>query len=206
MSTPNHLEQISSRIKISDRGTVFVASDFSDLSDNVSIRKSLSRLEKAGLIRRVIRGVYEYPEYSEFLSENVAPSPHKVALALARNYSWTVVPNGDTALNQLGLSTQVPAKWTYVGDGPYKEYSFGNTVIHFNRTANKDISKLSYKSALLVQAIKAIGKDNVNEMQIEKLAKLMSDDEKSAILSEGQHMTAWVYEIVKKICNGVTST
>ena len=201
MSIANPMEQISGRIKTSKPGALFIASDFGDLADNEAIRKSLSRLAESGLIRRVIRGIYEYPEFSEFLKEKVAPSPHKVAMTIARNFSWTIVPNGDTALNQLGLSTQVPAIWTYVSDGPYKTYTFENTVLHFNHTANKDISKLSYKSALLVQAIKAIGRDRISEIDMKKISKLMSANEKLAILTEGQYMTVWVYEIVKRICN-----
>ena len=204
MNSTSPLEQISDRIKASEGGTVFVASDFRDLANSGSISKTLSRLEADGLVRRVIWGVYEYPKFSAFLKEDVATSPHKVALALARKHSWVIVPNGNTALNQLGLCTQVPAVWTYVSDGTNKEYPIDNTVIRFNKTAKKDISKLSYKSALLVQAIKAIGKDRLDDSHMRKIAKLMTDDEKAAILAEGQYMTAWVYEAVKKICNGVT--
>jgi hypothetical protein len=202
MNDFNPLEQIRDRIKNSEFGTVFILSDFLDLADYDSVKKSLSRLAKSGLIRRIIRGVYENPEYSTFLKENVAPSPHKAALALARNYGWTIVPNGDTALNQLGLSTQVPAEWTYVSDGPYKEYPLDKTIIRFKHTANKDISRLSYKSALLVQAIKAIGKDGFNDAQLRKIRRLMTAEEKKAILAEGKYMTNWVYELIKKICNG----
>jgi hypothetical protein len=202
MSTTSPLEKIRERIRESDLGTIFTPSDFSDLADRGTVKMGLSRLEKTGLIRRVIRGVYEYPEYSEFMREYVAPSPHQIALALARNYSWTIVPNGDTALNQLGLSTQVPAEWTYVSDGPYKEYSLGKAVIRFKRTTNKDISKLPYKSALLVQAIKAIGKDRLDGAQMTKISELMSTEEKNAILTEGKYMTDWVYAAIKKICNG----
>ena len=196
------LNIIRERIKKADSGTMFIPSDFLDISDSVTVRKGLSRLEKAGLIRRVIHGVYEYPEYSELLKEYISPSPHNVALALARNYGWTIVPDGDTALNQLGLSTQVPAEWIYVSNGPYKEYLLGKTLIRFKRTTNKDISNLSYKSALLVQAIKAIGKERLDNIYIEKIRKLMTSDDKTAILKEGQYMTAWVYDAVKKICNG----
>jgi len=202
INTQGPLDQINKRIKDSLPGTVYVASDFNDLADNEPIRKSLSRLEKAGSIRRILRGVYEYPEYSDFLREYVAPSAHHIALALARNYSWTIVPDGDTALNQLGLSTQVPAEWIYVSDGPYREYSFGKTILRFKHTANKDISKLSYKSALMVQAIKAIGRDRFNDTFAKKISGLMTSGEKAAILAEGKYITAWVYEIVKSVCGG----
>ena len=202
MSLMNPLDKIRDRIKKSELGTIFVPSDFSDIADYGTVKMGLSRLEKAGLIRRVIRGVYDYPEYSDLLKEYIAPSPHKVALALARNYSWTIVPNGDTALNQLGLSTQVPAEWTYVSNGPYKEYLLGKTLIRFKRTTNKDVSNLSYKSALIVQAIKTIGKERLDNIYMKKIEKLMTSDDKVAILKEGQYMTAWVYDAVNKICNG----
>jgi hypothetical protein len=202
MDASNPLEQICNRISASDAASVFVSSDFNDLASSVSIRKSLSRLEKAGLIRRVLQGVYEYPEYSSFLGEYVATSPHRVALALARNYCWSIVPSGDTALNQLGLSTQVPAEWAYASNGPYRAYSFGKTTIRFKRATNKDIAGLSYKSALLIQAIKAIGKDRLDASQMRKISELLATDEKAALLADGKHMTNWVFETVKAIFVG----
>ena len=200
MNNSSPLEQIRNRIIASKGGTVFVAADFHDLASNDSVRKCLSRLEGAGLIRRVLHGIYEYPEYSDFLAEYIAPSPHLVALSLARNYGWTIVPYGDTALNLLGLSTQVPAEWTYVSDGPYKEYALGKSIIRLKRTANKDISNLTYKRALLVQAIKAIGKEHLDSAAKRRIAALMTGDEKAACLSEGKYMTTWVYEAIKEIC------
>ena len=124
MSRIIYLEKVKERILLSEKGSVFITSDFFDIADTDVVNKCLSRLEKNNVIHRVIRGVYEYPEYSEFLNEYVAPSPDKVAHALARNYGWTIVPCGDTALNMLGLSTQVPAVWSYVSDGTYKTYKY----------------------------------------------------------------------------------
>lgn len=132
----------------------------------------------------------------------MAPSPDKVAHALARNYGWTIVPSDDTALNTLGLSTQVPAIWTYVSNGPYKEYGFDKVMLQFKHTANKDLSKVSYKTALLIQAIKAIGKENFDEKPIRKIAKTFIDDEKVSILTEAKYTAAWIYSIIKKTCTG----
>ena len=99
------------------------------------------------------------------------------------------------------MSTQVPSEWAYASNGPNKEYLLGRNIIRFKRTARKDITKLSYKAALLVQAIKAIGKDRLDSEYIKKIARLMTEDEKSAILADGQYMTGWVYDAVKKTCN-----
>jgi len=197
-----HMEKIRDRILSSEGGTVFVPSDFLDLADANSVKKSLSRLAEAGTIRRIQRGVYEVPAYNQFLQETVAPAPQKAAEALARNYGWTAIPSGDTALNLLGLSTQVPAAWEYVSDGPYREYPFGKTTLRFKHTANKDISKLPYRSALLAQAMKALGKDGIDERTRLHIARLFTPDEQTEILQSGKYMTGWVYEEIKRIFAG----
>lgn len=202
MIRPNYLNEIKNRISASENGSVFVAADFADITDKKTASVGLARLEADGVIKRVLRGVYYKPEYSDFLKEYIAPVPDNVAHAIARNFGWTIVPCGDTALNLLALSTQVPAVWLYVSDGAYKEYSYDNTVIRFKRTTNKDISKFSYKTALTVQALKALGKDKVDETVLKKLRKLLSAEEKAAMLNEAKIATSWIYEYIKQICKG----
>ena len=202
MARINCFDPISLRIESMPAGEVFIISDFSDLADDAAIRKVLSRLEDDGTIRRIMRGVYDCPEYSKFLDEYVEPKPDKVAHALARNYGWTIVPCGDTALNMLGLSTQVPAVWLYVSDGTYKEYTYGNTIIKFKRTTNKEISKISYKTALVIQALKALGKENITAEIINKIAVSSTDEEKTAMFTEAKYATSWIYDIIKEICGG----
>ena len=202
MARINCFDPVSLRIESMPAGEVFIISDFSDLADDAAIRKVLSRLEDDGAIRRIMRGVYDCPEYSKFLDEYVEPKPDKVAHALARNYGWTIVPCGDTALNMLGLSTQVPAVWLYVSDGTYKEYTYGNTIIKFKRTTNKEISKISYKTALVIQALKALGKENITAEIINKIAASSTDEEKTAMFTEAKYATSWIYDIIKEICGG----
>ena len=194
--------QIEERIRNSPKGTIFLTSDFIDLASSDAANKALLRLEEAGLIRRILFGVYEYPEYNEFLNEYVEPSADKVAHALARKFGWTIIPCGDTALNLLGLSTQVPSVWLYVSDGTYKEYTYGNTTIKFKRTTNKEISKLSYKTALVIQAIKALGKENITNEIISKIAQVTTEKEKAQMFAEAKYATSWIYDIIKTICGG----
>lgn len=203
MERPNYLSKIRQRIVNSENGTVFVPSDFAEIADNSKIVVCLSRLENEKLLRRIMRGIYERPEYNNFLQEYLEPAPDKVANAIARNYGWTIVPCGDTALNLLGLSTQVPAIWLYVSDGPYKEYSFNNTTIKFKHTANKEISKLSYKTSLVIQSLKALGKENIDNNVIVKLAKALTDDEKKKMLNEAKSTTSWIYEYIKSISRSI---
>lgn len=200
MDRATNWQLIKDRINKSEIGTVFVATDFVDISDKTSINTYLTRLDEEKLLRRIMRGVYYKPEYNDFLGEYVAPEPDAVAHALARNFGWTIVPCGDTALNLLGLSTQIPAAWVYVSDGTYKEYTYEQTTIKFKRTTNKEISKLSYKTALVVQALKALGKDNVDDAILIKLKNNLTESEKQALLTEAKAATSWIYEYIKLIC------
>ena len=146
------------------------------------------------------RGVYIKPRYSTLLNQSVPARSDDVAKAMARNFGWTIVPCGDTALNLLGLSTQVPAVWSYISNGPYRSYQIGRTDLEFKHTANRDIDKLSPVSALVVQALKALGKENIGAPEKRKLSAALTEEKKACLLEETQHSTAWIFETVKEIC------
>ena len=199
MCRPDYLTQIENRIFNAPFGKVFIPSDFLDIADTTAVRKALSRLTESGQIRRIIRGVYDRPYFSAFLMEHAAPDIEQVAKAIARNFGWHIIPCGDTALNLLKLSTQVPAVWQYVSDGPYREYAIGNLQLKFKHTSNKDISGQSYKTALITQALKALGKDYIDDTIRNKLSAVLTTEDLSIALAETQHGTVWIYETIKSI-------
>ena len=201
MSRPDYLKQIENRIFSAADGDVFITSDFLDIADTQAVNKALSRLTKDKKIRRILRGIYDCPRYSELLQEYTAPRMETVAKAIARNFGWTIVPCGDTALNMLGLSTQVPAVWLYISNGPYREFTVGTCSLKFKHTTNKDISGISYKSALVIQALKALGKENINDKVKKRLSSTLTSNEKATLLSETQRSTTWIHETAKDVCN-----
>ena len=191
--------QMNNRISKEPYGKCFVVSDFTDIMDYEAAKKSIARLEKSGVLRRVIRGVYDKPKYSKLLNEYTAPDVNEIALALARNYNWTIAPSGNTALNLLGLSTQVPANWEYISTGPYRSYDIGKMKLRFSHRANKTIEGMSWKSAMVIEALKAIGKDSINDKTIYILRKRLTEDDKERLLSEARQTTSWIYSIIKTI-------
>ena len=201
MKRPNYLEQIKKRIDTTEPGTVFIPSDFFDIAEAVKVNMCLNRLTENGELNRVMRGVFAKPRYSNLLNTNVPPRSDDIAKAIARNYGWTVVPCSDTALNMLGLSTQVPTVLLYVSDGPYKTYEADGITLKFKHTDNKnEITAVSYQTALVIQALKALGKENITDKEIRKLSKILSQSEKQKMLAESQRITEWVYGYIKKIC------
>lgn len=191
---------ILERIRVAEPESIFVSTDYVDLADVNTVRQCLSRMEQTGELQRIMRGVYYRPVFSQLLGEYEAPSPHHVAQALARKFNWSIAPSGATALNLLGLSTQVPAKWSYISDGPYHKFNVGKLELEFKHRSNREISGLSYKSAMVIQALRALGKENVDDTTIKKLQRLLTDHEKQALLQEAQQAVAWIYNLIKKIC------
>lgn len=191
--------KIIERINMAEEGAVFVPSDLKDIADRENVKMALSRLCDKKQLRRLMRGVYEKPEYNSFLQEYVAPSPDKIAKAIARNYGWTIVPEGDTVLNLLGLSAQVPNVWNYVSDGPYKKYKYNDIELKLKHITNKDITNLSLKSSLIVQAIKALGDNNINKKTVSILKRNLSNEEIKALVSETKYTASWIYKTIKMI-------
>lgn len=200
MDRRNYMQEMRDRIEAAKVGSVFVASDFADITETKRVSEYLVRLSENNIVKCVMRGVFYKPEYSKLLDEYIAPAPNAVANAIARNYGWSIIPCGDTALNLLGLSTQVPVVWSYVSDGPYKAYSFDRTTIRYKHTTNKEISKISPKTALVIQALKTLGKDAIRDETIERIKAETTPDERKAMLTEAQYATSWIYETIKTIC------
>ena len=196
----NYKEKILEKINNLNSNQVFIANDFFDIAGYENIRKVLNRLVTDGEISRIMNGIYYKPKYIDLIGEYEAPSVNEVANAIARKYNWTIAPSGNTALNLLGLSTQVPAKWTYISDGRYVDFSFGNITIEFKRRNNGDISKMSTLTAMVIQAIKAIGKDKVTNEHIDYLREKLSKEEKEDLLKDGKTTSIWVYHIIREIC------
>ena len=99
--------QLISRIYGNGRVWVFSKKDFASLGEPASIDRTLSRMAKKGLIRRVMRGLYDYPAYSKLLKKPLSPNIDQVAHALARKFGWQIQISGNAALNLMGLSTVV---------------------------------------------------------------------------------------------------
>ncbi len=200
MEDKSKISQITKRIDEASFGSAFVASDFTDIAEYETAKKTIARLEKKGTLRRVLRGVYDKPQFSPLLQEYAAPIPDQIAHAIARNYNWTISASGSTALNLLGLSTQVPADWAYISSGPYKKYTFGNITLSFSHRSDSQIIGMSEQTLLLIQALKAIGPNNISNADIKRIRKRISSDDCQIILSESRHTISWIYEVIKEIC------
>ena len=198
----SYLDQIKNRINDFDSRKVFINNDFLDIAGNETVRRTLNQLVSENKIKRVINGFYYNPIYSELIGEYEAVSIHELALAIARKYNWNIAPYNSTALNLLGLSTQVPTHYKYISSGRYKEYKIGDTVLEFKKVNPGEIANMSLKTATVIQAIKSLGKENITSEVIQKIRENLSEKERIDLMNESKSVPAWVYEVIREICEG----
>ncbi|KXA55472.1 hypothetical protein HMPREF0812_01517 [Streptococcus agalactiae] len=196
------MEIISDKINDFDSHKVFFANDFLDIASNATVRQILKRLADEDKIKRVIDGFYYNPKYSELIGEYEAVSIHELALAIARKYNWNIAPYSSTALNLLGLSTQVPTHYKYISSGRYKEYKIGDTVLEFKKVNPGEIANMSLKTATVIQAIKSLGKEDITREVIQKIRENLTEKERIDLTNESKSVPAWVYEVIREICEG----
>ncbi|QHN05579.1 hypothetical protein FTO74_15975 [Granulicella sp. WH15] len=108
-------------------------------------------------------------------------------------------PSGSTALNFLGLSTQVPARAVYLSDGPDRAYQIGNTALSFEHTALKESGIKLKESGLLVQALKSLGQEQITPDIISKMREWLPESLRAKVLADTKTATGWVYSAIQQI-------
>jgi len=192
--------KIVSRIYGHGRGWVFSKTDFSDLGDHSTIDWSLHRLEKKGTICRAIRGIYYYPQESSLLKETLPVNIQQVASAIARKFNWQIEPSGETALNILGISTQVPSRYVYTTNGRSKIYEIQNRELQFKKGMMRETGFKHLESTLLVQGLRALGKENPGSENLQIIRNAINPSKYAAILKETRGVTSWIHKLIQEIC------
>jgi Family of unknown function (DUF6088) len=127
----------------------------------------------------------------------------QVAHALARKYGWGIQVSGNAALNILGLSTQVPTQYLYLSDGASKSYEIAGQTLVFQKAKTTHLDLKYPESALLVQAIEALGKAPLSESQQAAIRQYLGPDGiitpamSARILKDAQYVTSWIFEVLK---------
>ncbi len=192
-------DKIVSRIYGNGRGWAFSQADFADLGSRSTVDSALHRRQREGLIRRALRGIYDYPRFSELLQKHVSPDLDQVAHALARKFAWRIQPDGATAQNLLGISTQVPARINYLSDGPDRAYTVGKTSLTFQHMALKESGFKLNESRLLVQALKELGESRITSELLDQLRKKFTPSLRKRILQDTKTATGWIYSAIQEL-------
>lgn len=184
-------KQIKNRIESQGENSLYMIRDFADLNNDGAVTRTLSRLEDEGMLIRLSQGIYLYPRRNRF--GILKPSIDEIATAIAQKDNAHIIPSGLTALNKLGLSTQVTMNAVYLTDATAREIKLGNRTIVFKRSAPRNFAYKTDVFPLVVCAMKEIGESNITDDYVTKIKLAISKcNDKEAIRHDYNIAPCWI--------------
>ncbi len=190
--------KIVRRIRSRGRGWIFTPESFADLGTRRAIDLALMRHKNSGFIRRLGRGVYDYPEFDSQIGV-LQPSTYDIADVLADRDAIRIQPTGASAANLLGLSTQVPTKTVYLTDGRSRTVHVGPRQIIFRHTTPRNMATAGKISGLVIQALRYIGRDNVDQQVIDHIERRLNSDAIKQLMKDIRYAPAWIADIIRNL-------
>ncbi len=191
VSPPSQASRIQRRIAAKGSEWAFTPNDFADIGDTRSIGMALTRLVRDGKIRRVGHGIYDKPHPHPILGLAGAGAD-AVVDALTRKKNLRILPSSAVAANQLGLTTQVPAKLIYHTDGAPADLHLGKLHLIFRRNGGRMLGLSGRASGLVAQAMRALGKTGVQPSHIRHLRTRLTDAQKKQLLQDLDRVPVWM--------------
>ena len=191
--------RIMKSVRARGRGAVFTWKDFAAFGKPDAIRQALSRLVRRGTLRRVARGLYDWPQTVASLGITVAPSIEAVVEAVARHDGARIQPDGAQAANRLGLSTQVPARDSYCSTGRAHRITLGQRVIQVRHAPPRLMAAGRGAAALVVGALAHLGAQDVDSDDIARLQRILAPQDKAALRRAAPLTYRWMRPILAQI-------
>ena len=191
-------DRIMKRVRGKGRGWVFTPRHFIDFGTRGSVDMALSRLAGAGEIRRVGRGLYDYPVLHDKLGP-LTPDPAKVAEALSMQSGDPLAVSGAAAANRLGLSDQVPARVSFATTGRSRTKKAAGRSFTLKHSRAPVLADAPDSVNAVVQALSHLGRDNVDDDKIRRFAAQLDDDDMRRLDRARPQMPGWMSDTVLKI-------
>lgn len=188
------------RVCARGRGSVFTASDFSELADCSVVEQTLSRLVDEGRLRRLAPGVYDFPKLHARLGA-LSPVPDEVAQALAREHGAQIQIDGARSAYALGLTTQVPAQSGYLTDGPSRRVKIGQRVITLTHTSSSNLIAPGTPAGTVFQALLHAGADRSGDVVRAAAGRLTTRD-REALAAASAVAPSWMRPALEAIATG----
>lgn len=192
--------KIMRKIDAHGQGYVFTPNDFLDFGSRQAVDTALSRLVAQSQIRRLARGLYDYPKKHHLLGD-LLPSLDDVAQAVARSTDSHIQISGAKALHLLGVTTQVPAQTVYLTDGRSKAIQIGNAVLKLKHASSRVMTGAGSKAGTVLQALRYLGKDHIDDSIVVKFANQLDDNDKKALKKIARFAPGWTKPSIDKMVN-----
>ncbi len=185
-------------IRAKSDASVFSPRHFADFGNADAVRQALSRLVKAGKLRRIRRGLYDLPQ-AHPITGQTAPDIMATVRALMEGSHAQWQFTGAYAANALGLSDQVPAKVIILTDGVPRKVSLGKLTLVFRRAAPRNLLGAGTRAGLVIQALRYLKGSADMAKHVDRLRKSLDAATKKDLASLTPKLVAWVRPIVQQI-------
>ena len=194
-------EKIMKRVSTHPRGRwVCTPKDFLDLGSREAVDQALSRLVKAGRLRRVSQGLYDMPRVSNVLKRPAPVDLDAAIAALARRDGVRLMLDGLVAANQLGLTNAIPAKISYVTDGHSRTLKIDGRTVRFRHAGPSVMQWAGRSAAPVVQALRWLGPDAAADAQVvSTLKRHLPDHVKLDLLQNSRDLPGWALPFARRI-------
>lgn len=195
--------QIMKRVSAHSSGTwVCTPKDFLDLGSRAAVDQALSRLVKAGQLRRVGHGLYTMPRTSNVLNRPAPVDLDAAVAALSRRDGIRVMPDGLVFANQLGLTNAVPAKVSYVTDGHSRTLKIDGRTVRFRHAGPSVMQWAGRPAAPVVQALRWLGPRAAADGEIvSTLSRHLPDDVKLDLLHNRRDLPGWALPLARMVAS-----
>ena len=178
-------------------GNVIFRTDFPQYNAEF-VGNVLAKLVEENVVVKLAQGIYYRPKMSRF--GTIKPSVIQIAESIAKRDNAKILPVGETVLNELGLSTQVPMTYTFLTNGSGRTINLGTQSMVFKRGVPRNFAYQTILMAYLVQALRALGKDNVGETELVQIRKLIRKEPKQDKLRQDLMLVpVWMRKILSPI-------
>jgi hypothetical protein len=178
-------------------GFVFTPADLTRFGSRAAVDQALSRLARAGEIRRIGRGIYDYPKMNSRLGP-LTPSAEAIAAAIARREGVHVKVSGARAANALGLSTQVPATVTFLTEGTPRVREVAGQTLELKRAVPKRLRGAGTTAGIAIEALRHLGRSDVTPEIVRRLASRLSAEDQRELLALSTSAPLWLRRVVVK--------
>ena len=192
--------QLEDKILSLKKGAIVFVSDFAAFGTAENVKKVLLRLEKKQLLVRLAHGIYLYPKIDKELGI-LYPSTESIAEAIAKRDKIRIIPTGIYALQQLGISTQIPMNVIYLTDGAPRKIKVGKRTITFKKTAPKNLAIKNKILSNIVQGLKELGKENITDEVKQKINQALEKVPVEILKEEILNAPVWVRNEVLSLNN-----
>jgi len=198
--TPLSIEhKIMARVRRAGRGSVWCAAVLLPLGSRNTIDQALRRLAHKGTLRRIAHGLYLYPDHQPLLGELPVAMPSLLA-TLSVAIDSPLIPSGAYAGYLLGCEPQMPTVIQLLSRETTRTIRVDGWSIHVRPTAARYLVGAGRMIAVLVQAWRYYGMEQVNSAMIAMLRQRIPPLTRRHLWQDRSLAPAWMHPHLAALC------